>query len=99
MAKRKIIWSHRAKITLYGILKFYAERNRNKVYSEKLYKKISREIQILKKYPNIGILTDLENVKGLISGYYIVYYEVAEKEIIIHTIWDSRQNPENLKIK
>ena len=99
MAKRRIIWSHRARISLYRILKFFADRNRSKVYSAKLYKKINQEIQILEKYPNIGIQTDLKNVRGLISGHYIIYYEITEKEIIIHTIWDNRQNPDNLKIK
>lgn len=99
MAKRKIIWSHRARISLYRILKYFADRNKSKTYSAKLYKKINSEIQILKKYPNIGIHTDLENVRGLISGHYIIYYEITENEIIIHTIWDNRQNTDNLKIK
>jgi L-asparaginase/Glu-tRNA(Gln) amidotransferase subunit D len=49
------------------ILKFFAERNKSKAYSAKLYKKINQEIQILKKFPNIGFQTDFENVRGLIS--------------------------------
>ena len=72
---------------------------RVKLILQSFYKKINLEIQILKKYPNIGIQTDLENVRGLISGHYIIYYEITEKEIIIHTIWDNQQNPNNLKIK
>jgi toxin YoeB len=99
MAKRKIIWSHRARNSLYRILRFFADRNKSKVYSAKLYKKINQEIQLLKKFPNIGFQTDLENVRGLISGHYIIYYEITEREIIIHTIWDNRQNPDDLKIK
>jgi plasmid stabilization system protein ParE len=99
MVQRRLIWSNRAKISLYSILKFYADRNSSKTYSEKLYKKFNKEIQLLLKYPNIGIMTDLKNVRGLIIGNYIIYYEVSLKEIIIHTIWDSRQNPEALKIK
>jgi toxin YoeB len=99
MVKRKIIWSHRARNSFYRILRFFADRNKSKVYSAKLYKKINQEIQLLKKFPNIGFQTDLENVRGLISGHYIVYYEITEREIIIHTIWDNRQNPDDLKIK
>jgi len=99
MAKRKIIWSHRARITLYSILNFYAERNKSKFYSAKLYKKFHQEIRILKKYPDIGIRTEMENMRGLITGNYIIYYEITDTSIIIHTIWDSRQNPDNLKIK
>jgi len=99
MVQRKLIWSNRAKISLYSILKFYADRNKSKTYSEKLYNKFNQEIQLLLKYPNLGINSDLKNVRGLITGNYIIYYEVTQKEIIIHTIWDSRQNPEALKIK
>jgi toxin YoeB len=99
MAKRKIIWSHRARISLYRILKYFADRNKSKAYSAKLYKKINQEVQILNKYPKIGFQTDDENVRCLISGHYIIYYEITEKEIIIHTIWDNRQNPDSLKIK
>ena len=99
MAKRKIIWSHRARIALYSILKYYAERNKSKSYSARLYQKINQNIRILKKYPDIGICTESKNVRGLITGHYIIYYEITYTAIIIHTIWDSRQNPDNLKIK
>jgi len=98
MVKRKLIWSNCAKISLYKILKFYADRNNSKTYSEKLFNKFNKEVQLLIKYPNLGVMTDFKNVRGLITGNYIIYYEIAHKEIIIHIIWDSRQNPENLKI-
>jgi len=99
MVKRKLIWSNRAKISIYRILKFYIDRNKSNTYSEKLFNIFNKEIQLLTKYPNLGVLTNIKNVRGLITGNYIIYYEITRKEIIIHTTWDSRQNPENLKIK
>jgi plasmid stabilization system protein ParE len=99
MAKRKIIWSHRAKIKLFEILKFYAERNHSKTYSEKLYYKFKKELKVLLKYPHLGIKTEIEDVRGLITGDYIIFYETTEKEIIVHTLWDCRQNPDDLTIK
>jgi hypothetical protein len=59
MAKREIIWSKRAQINLFKILDFYIERNKSTTFSTKLYKKISKEIALLKKHPNIGIKTDI----------------------------------------
>jgi plasmid stabilization system protein ParE len=59
MAKRKIIWSQRANIKLFQILDFYAERNGNKVFSAKLYKKFKKELSLLVKQPEIGVKTDL----------------------------------------
>ena len=98
MAQVKIIWSHRARIKLYSILEFYAERNKSKIYSAKLYTRFSKEIKLLAKHPNLGIKTEIESVRGLIVGEFIIYYEHRENTIVIHTIWDSRQNPDKLTV-
>ncbi|MBU4486084.1 MAG: type II toxin-antitoxin system RelE/ParE family toxin [Candidatus Delongbacteria bacterium] len=99
MAKREIIWSDKAKVKLYEILEFYIERNKSKTYSIKLYKKIVKDIKLIVKMPNIGIKTDLESVRGLIVENFIIFYEYDADNITILTIWDSRQDPDNLIIK
>ena len=99
MAQSKIVWSHRARIKLYSILEFYADRNKSKIYSAKLYTRFNKEIKLLAKHPNLGIKTEIESVRGLIVGEFIIYYEHQDNTIIIHTIWDSRQNPDNLTIR
>lgn len=99
MAKGKIIWSHKARIKLYTILEFYTKRNKSKTYSSRLYARINREIKLLGKYSDLGIKTEIESVRGLIVDEYIIYYEAREKDIIIHTVWDCRQDPNSLIIK
>ena len=99
MAKRKIVWSNRAKIRLYAILDFYIVRNKSKVYSIKLQKLISKEVNLLLKQPDLGLKTSEETTRGLIIQDYIVYYEITDDKIIIHTIWDCRQNPDDKIIK
>jgi plasmid stabilization system protein ParE len=99
MAKRKIVWSNRAKIRLYAILDFYVIRNKSKVYSNKLQKLISKEVKLLLKQPDLGLKTSEDTIRGLIIENYIVYYEITDEKIIIHTIWDSRQNPDDKIIK
>jgi len=99
MAKRKIVWSHSANIKLFKILDYYAERNGNATYSKKLYKKFKKELSLLIKQPEIGINTDFESVRGLIVDEYILFYEVTDDYIIVHTVWDCRQNPNDLIIK
>jgi len=99
MVKRKIVWSNRAKIKLFEILEFYNERNKSTTYSKKLYKKFTKELLLLKKQPEIGIKTDLDNVRGLIVEDFILFYEIYPEMIVVHTVWDCRQNPESLKIK
>ncbi|MFC2137763.1 type II toxin-antitoxin system RelE/ParE family toxin [Bacteroidota bacterium] len=99
MVKRKIIWSNRAKIKLYKILEFYIERNKSKSYSIKLYNKFNKELKLLLKHPDVGIKTEIDTVRGLIIDEFILYYEIENDNIIIHMVWDCRQNPEDLIIK
>ena len=98
MAKRKIIWSNRAKIKLFQILEFYIERNKSKAYSKKLYAKFKKELLILKEQPEIGIKTDIDSVRGLIIDDFILFYEICSDKIIVHSVWDCRQNPDDVPI-
>jgi len=95
MAK-KIIWSHKAKIKLYTILEFYAERNGNKKYSAKLYRKFNKEVKLLIKNPELGIQSSWQNIRGLIILDYIIFYQSNDSQIIIHTLWPTNQNPDKL---
>jgi hypothetical protein len=81
------------------ILEFYSERNKSKTYSKKLYTKFNKELSLLVNQPEIGIKTELETVRGLIVEEFILFYEVTTDMIIVHTLWDSRQNPSELRIK
>ena len=99
MGKRKIIWSHRAEIKLFKILEFYAERNKSKTYSIKLYQRLNKELKTLLKQPDIGLNTEIESVRGLIVDDYILFYEYDSEKIVVHSIWDCRQNPDDLVIK
>lgn len=99
MAKRTIVWSHRSKIKLFQILDFYAERNKSVTYSKKLFKKFNKELAALLKQPEIGIKTDIDAVRGLIVDEFILFYEITLDKIVVHTVWDCRQNPNDLKVK
>ena len=96
MAKGKIIWSHKARIKLTQILEFYNERNQSNSYAAKLYKEIQKSIKLLLRQPTLGLKTNEKSIRALIVGDYIIFYESTNKNIIIHTLWDCRQNPEDL---
>ena len=99
MAKCKIIWSNRAIKRLYGILEFYDQRNKSKTYSKKLHQLLQKQVKVLTKFPEIGLKTTEETTKGLIIEDYIIYYQITEDKIIIHTVRDSGQNPDSKIIK
>lgn len=96
MGKRKVIWSGKAKRKLFAILEFYAHRNKSKAYSIKLNRRIKEELSVLIKQPEIGKKTEIESIRGLIVADYILFYEFDNERIIVHTLWDCRQNPEDL---
>ena len=98
MARRKIIWSHRAKIKRLEILDFFIERNKSNTYSKKLNAKINKSVRLLVKYPGMGMKTDIENIRGLIVDHIVLFYEFDNRNLTIQYLWDSRQNPDDLKI-
>ena len=99
MVKRKIIWAPRAKFDLLAILDFYYKRNGTKTYSRKLSASIRKSIRLLEKYSEIGVLTDISNVRNLIKGDFNIFYEIQTDYVEIITIWDSRQDSNKLIIK
>ncbi|HRO75322.1 MAG TPA: type II toxin-antitoxin system RelE/ParE family toxin [Crocinitomicaceae bacterium] len=98
MAKRKIVWSRKAELKLFEILDFYKSRNGNSTYSKKLYKKFIKELLLLNAHPELGIPTEIEFVRGLIVDDFILFYEISSETIYVHTLWECRQNPDELKI-
>jgi addiction module RelE/StbE family toxin len=98
MVKRKIVWSSIAKSDLSKILEFFYIRNGSKKYSNKLNSKIRKAVRLLSKHPLLGIQSDVENIRTIVEGDYAIFYQIAEESIRILTIWDCRQNPDNLTI-
>jgi plasmid stabilization system protein ParE len=99
MAKRRIIWSPRAKLDLFEILDFYYKRNGNKIYSNKLNSAFQESVRLLAQHSDIGVLTDIQNIRNLIAGNYSVIYRIKSETIEIVTIWDNRQDQAKLFVK
>ncbi|MEQ9285885.1 MAG: hypothetical protein RIG77_03190 [Cyclobacteriaceae bacterium] len=47
----------------------------------------------------MGRKTEIASIRGLIVKNYTIFYEAGKDVIIVHTIWDNRQNPDDLTIK
>lgn len=91
MAKR-IIWTDRADSIFTKILEYYIERNGSKVYSRKLNKDIKILVSELLKQPQLGLRTEKKNYRVLIRGNFKIFYEISDITIIVHLVWDCRQN-------
>jgi plasmid stabilization system protein ParE len=95
MVKYKIVWSIEARLDLIDILDFYIKRNKSNIYSIKLNAKINKSIKLLSKNPFLGLPTDFDSVRAIITGDYQIIYEVFDQIILIVMIWDCRRNPED----
>ena len=54
---------------------------------------IYETVKLLAKYPPIGLKMDMENIRVPIKGDFKNFYEIRTAEIVIHLVWDSRQDP------
>jgi len=95
MAEFKIEWSEEARLDLFDILDYYIKRNDSASYSIKLNAKINKSINRLTKNHLLGIKTDYETVRTLITGDYQIIYEIFDQLILIIMFWDCRRNPED----
>jgi len=95
MAKYKIEWSVEARLDLIDILEYYIGRNKSVVYSKKLNSKITRSLKLIAQTPLIGIKSEIESVRTLITGDYQIIYETVDNVIIVVMIWDCRRDPED----
>ena len=99
MVKRKIIWSPRAKLNSKVILDFYFKRNGTKTFSKKLNSSFRNSIKLLEEHADIGCQTEVLNIRNIPDGDFSIFYEIKPKAIEIISLWDNRQNPDNLYIK
>ena len=93
MAKYKIEWSIEARLDLIDILEFYINRNSSNSYSKKLNSKINRSLKLITNNPLIGLKSQIESVRALITGDYQIIYEISDNIILIVMIWDCRRDP------
>ncbi len=95
---RRIIWSKNALRDKIRILDYWYIRIGTKTYSRKLDKELRQGVKNLRRFPKMGRLLDNSDIRFLIVDYYQIFYKFTETEIWILHLWDSRRNPEDLKI-
>ena len=93
---KRITWTHRAHSDRKEILLYWKDRNQSSAYSKKLNTLFKTAIDLIAAHPNIGRKTNIERVRVKLVRDYLLFYEIAEEEIFILTIWDNRRKPKNV---
>ncbi len=96
---RRIIWSKNALKDKVIILDYWYKRIGTKTYSRKLDKQLRKSVKLLKNFPEVGRYLTGTDIRFLVKDHYQIFYKYINQEIRILHIWDSRRNPDELKIE
>lgn len=73
-------------------------RLKSTTYSKKLNNEIINATRLLAKEPQIGRLTNFEDIRVKIIRHYLLFYEWNDSEIKVMAIWDGRRDESKLTI-
>lgn len=92
-----IIWTHRAKKSLNFIWVFYSELDQN--VADKIIAEIIMAVEELKYKEQYQLEETLEGgYRRIIVRHFKIIYRPLENGILVMQIFDTRQNPNKLKI-
>ncbi len=99
MPERRLIWSDPAIQELEEILHFFDERNGSSDYGDKLLAHIERTLERYRQMPELGERDRKSRRRFFICGNYCVFYRFTQTEFEVVKVWDSRRNPDDLKVE
>lgn len=99
----RIVWTTQAQEDLEAIYQYWLQMN--ETYATRLYNSLINEADILASQPKAGTLERLlEHIPGhyrslLADKCHKLVYTIEGNDIVIHAVWDCRQNPDYLTSK
>lgn len=91
-----MIWTETAAKQRREILKFWVDRNKSKVYAEKLLELIKKRIAVIATHPDAGKEVDFPHTSVSAMGHFSIFYQAKNDQILITAFWDNRQDPRKL---
>lgn len=67
---------------------------------KKLNTSINHRISLIREYPSAGLATDKPGIRfHIIDRHYKLFYKVEKETAYILRFWDTRQDPDRLKVQ
>lgn len=98
MAK-KVVWTLQSVQDRVNIYQFWLIHNKSETYSKKLEELFLITANLLAVYPELGTNTTKEGVRVKVIKTFKLFYSITPDSIEILRVWDSRQDPETLKVQ
>ena len=95
MAQKQIIWSKKSEFEFRSILEFYNQRNGNSNYSLKIVDATEKLLKLIQQNNYLGKLSNNKKTRVINLEVFLIFYDIADKQISIVSFWDNRQNPQN----
>lgn len=96
----RIVWTEQAQEDLEKIYQFW--RPKNEAYAARLYNSLLDEADVLLMFPKGGGEERLLSHRAerfrswVVKAHYKLIYTIEKADIVIHAVWDCRQNPADL---
>jgi plasmid stabilization system protein ParE len=97
MAKR-VTWTPQAKIDRFEILEYYYKAGTPKKSLRNIDSQIKDMVKYLSEFPQLGKQFGSHNERIIYKSYYSIIYKIINEAILILQVWDTRRNPEDLKL-
>ena len=75
---RRLTWSVEARTSRKNIFDYWNNRNKSKIYSNKLDSLFKENLKTLVKRPEFGIPTTHENIKIIIVSHFEIIYKFSQ---------------------
>jgi len=81
-----------------SILQYWNKRLGSTTYSVKLDKRFRDAVHLIRSNPHIGRPSTFKGVRVKTIGDYLLFYRIEETVIVIAALWDSRRDPQRMKL-
>jgi len=99
---KRLIWSKHALQSKKEIFDYWNKTNGNKNYSRKLNEEFDKIIDLILLFPQLGREVENYDARCVTKGDSIIFYKLktVKDELFIEIlhIWDSRRDPQDLKL-
>lgn len=96
MAKKTVVWTQTAINQRREIFKYWTKRNHSTAYAEKLIKLTANRLKVILQNPESYKEINFPNTRISSIGHFSIVYKITDKNIIVTSFWDNRQNPSEL---
>ena len=87
----KVVWSEEAIQNRKDLFEYWNQRNKSRVFSQKLFNLFEDNLAKLSRNPIVGRPTSIDNVRAIRVNNYRLVYTFDKERLTLLTIQDLRQ--------